>query len=618
MTSLASKLLLTLAFASCVAPLACSSSSSGLTCGAGTVQQGSQCVASYEAGAEAGADAVAEAEGAAPEDDSSADAYPGPTFAGVAAVAPVSPTELLATWAAGNDAEDGPGSLRYRVFVGTSDKALSYAAPSVVTAAGALSTVIGGLQANTKYVVGVRAVDEDGVDDGNLVTRMATTGHDSIPPVFAGLTAAAPGDGGAVDLSWAAATDDMTPAAAIAYLVYESDAVAGEDFTAPVAVTAPGETSTTVTGLPNAGKTRYFVVRARDAAGNVDTNAVEKSSKPGPDKTAPHFAGCAAATRVSALSIAVSWSPADDDVSAPANLAYDVYAATEGGAFDFTRPFAVVKGQDAAVVQALKPGTRYSFICRAKDEAGNEDANTAEVSATTGANPVPPTFAGIATLTGDPVARTATITWLPGMDLVTPQDQLVYDVFVAQAAGAEAFDKPPFITSAPGATSIDVSGLPPNTTLFFVVRARDGDENEDDNTVEKSMATNASFSLNVQPIFTHDCGVVGCHVPGNPTGGLILAPGFAYGALVGVPALEMAGLAIDGGTVAYVSPGDPGDSFLSIKIDANLLAAVKAGQPPAVAPKLGTLMPAPSTGSTLTQAELATITSWIAQGAPNN
>jgi hypothetical protein len=132
------------------------------------------------------------------------------------------------------------------------------------------------------------------------------------------------------------------------------------------------------------------------------------------------------------------------------------------------------------------------------------------------------------------------------------------------------------------------------------------------------MTTNASFSLDVQPIFTHDCGVVGCHVPGNPTGGLILAPGFAYAKLVGVPAAEASAFQLDGGTVNYITPGDPGDSFLDIKINAGLLAAVKASLPASVAGRLGTQMPAPSTGSTLTQTELTTIASWIAQGAPNN
>ncbi len=53
---------------------------------------------------------------------------------------------------------------------------------------------------------------------------------------------------------------------------------------------------------------------------------------------------------------------------------------------------------------------------------------------------------------------------------------------------------------------------------------------------EAVFKTNVSFSIDVQgAIFANDCGVVGCHVPGSPTGGLILAPGFAYAQIVNVP-----------------------------------------------------------------------------------
>ena len=59
----------------------------------------------------------------------------------------------------------------------------------------------------------------------------------------------------------------------------------------------------------------------------------------------------------------------------------------------------------------------------------------------------------------------------------------------------------------------------------------------------------------------------------------------------------------------YVAPGDPTDSFLAAKINYAGLFATKGK---------GSVMPAPSTGSTLSQAEINTIANWIAQGAVNN
>jgi hypothetical protein len=561
------------------------------------------------------------AEAGAPSDAArEADAPPtGLTFGGVMAVAPASDTSLLVVWNAAVDNTNPLATVRYRVFVGPPGKPLAYDMPAAITEEGALSTVVDQLDVKTAYVVGVRAVDSVGLEDTNTVTLTQTTGPDPEPPVFAGLTSAAPGGSGAVLLKWAAGTDDVTSPPAISYLVYESDTPGMEDYTTPVLATPPGATSAVVDRLPNDRLKRYFVVRARDAAGATDLNTVEIGTTPGPDTVPPNFGGCSAATKTTAITIAVSWSPATDDVSAPANISYAIYSSETPGVYDFSMPLAQVKGQDVVVFGSLKPSTRYSFVCRAKDEAGNQDSNTIEVSAVTGANPTPPTFAGITTLVGDPVARTATISWAAGTDPVTPQNELVYDVYVAQAPGAEVFSAMPLATSAAGATSIMVSNLAPNATLYFVVRARDLDGNEDTNTVEKSMVTNVSFSLNVQPIFTHDCGVVGCHVPGNPTGGLILAEGFAYAQIVGVNALEALGaFQLDGGAVDYINPGDPSDSYLNIKINAPLLSALKASLPASVGGRLGTQMPAPSTGSTLSQADLATISNWIVQGAPNN
>jgi hypothetical protein len=586
--------------------LGCSSSSSGLACGGGTVQKGGECVAveadaSVDGSARAG-DAGDAGTVVAP-DGAIVAAPPPPTFAGVTAVAPISESALLVVWNAGSAPDDPTAPIRYRVYEGSSAKPLLYTTPLLQTSAGALSAVIGGLSADTTYTFGARAVDPVGIADANTIQKTGKTAKDTTVPVFGGVKTAAPGAGGAVALSWDPATDDLTPAPAMTYLVYASATTGGEDFSTPTLTTGPGATSASVTRLPDATKARFFVVRARDAAGNVDTNTKELSAEPAPDVTAPVFGGCTFATTLQAITIGVSWTAATDDVSDPVNMTYDVFESTSAGVFDFTKPFATVHGADTVVLPSLMTSTTYYFVCRAKDEAGNEDDNTVEVSATTGSNPVPPVFAGIdlPSFVGDPVGRTATLSWQAAVD-TTPPAQMVYDVYESQTMGGEDFTKPPAVTSAPGALTITVTGLPPNTTTYFVVRARDLDGNRDSNVVEASLPTNVSFELNVQPIFSDDCGVVGCHVPGNPTGGLILAEGFAYSQIVNIAAGESAAL-------NYVTPADPTDSYLAVKINYNGLFATKGK---------ASLMPAPATGSTLSPAEIATIANWIAQGAVNN
>jgi hypothetical protein len=106
--------------------------------------------------------------------------------------------------------------------------------------------------------------------------------EDHTPPKFEGLKSATtciPGPIGAGSrsryyLTWNAATDNVTPSSKIVYKVYQTTKAGGENFSKPRYTTAPGVTSFETARLPT-GKNFYFVVRARDQAGNEDSNTVE-------------------------------------------------------------------------------------------------------------------------------------------------------------------------------------------------------------------------------------------------------------------------------------------------------------------------------------------------------
>jgi hypothetical protein len=109
---------------------------------------------------------------------------------------------------------------------------------------------------------------------------------DQTPPKFAGLSSATTciagpiGEGrtGSYHLSWTAATDNVTPSSKIIYNIYQATTSGGEDFSTPTYTTAPGAPSFDTPQLPST-KTFYFVVRARDQAGNEDSNTVEREGQ---------------------------------------------------------------------------------------------------------------------------------------------------------------------------------------------------------------------------------------------------------------------------------------------------------------------------------------------------
>jgi len=116
----------------------------------------------------------------------------------------------------------------------------------------------------------------------SLVVRRAAPGGDETPPVFAGLERAVactpgpqrPGETTPFSLSWQPASDNRTPAAGIVFDVYFASQAGGENFSRPTWTTPPGVTRFRTPGLPSHASA-YFVVRARDAAGNEETNSRE-------------------------------------------------------------------------------------------------------------------------------------------------------------------------------------------------------------------------------------------------------------------------------------------------------------------------------------------------------
>ena len=109
---------------------------------------------------------------------------------------------------------------------------------------------------------------------------------DRTPPTFAGLesaTTCVPGPIGggrttSYHLSWNPAKDNVTPSSKIVYDVYQATSAGSENFTAPTYTTPAGATSFDTPQLPT-DKAVYFVVRARDRAGNRDSNTVERQGQ---------------------------------------------------------------------------------------------------------------------------------------------------------------------------------------------------------------------------------------------------------------------------------------------------------------------------------------------------
>jgi hypothetical protein len=408
-----------------------------------------------------------------------------PTFGGVTSATAIDESHVALAWAPATDATTPQALLCYRVYAGTTAGGEDFTTPVLTTPAGATGALLRGLSGDTTYYFVVRAVDADGNEDKNTVEQSAMTA-DTGTPTFAGVQSVTATGVGSLLVTWNPATDTGCPSSLITYRIFYSTTSGAENYAAPSAVTMAGATSVTMTNLSQ-GQIYYVVVRAVDAAGNSDANTYERSART-LDQTPPVFAGLASAT-AAGTAVLLTW-PAATDAIDPSNLVYDVYVATTAGGEDFTSPSYVVAGGASFTVENLAVGTTYDFVVRARDTSGNEDTNTIEKSATTGAVVVttPPTFAGAVSATGA-TDSTIVLTWNAATSAATPQADIAYDIYEAAASGAEEYGSGPTFTTPLGATTFTVTGLQTLQTWYFVVRARDLDGNEDTNTHEVSAKT---------------------------------------------------------------------------------------------------------------------------------
>lgn len=553
-------------------------SCSSVECGPGTVLDGSRCVVDGGGGA-GGETAVA-------------------GFDGIQAAAPVSTTALLAAWIPADDAR-----VSYHVYVATEEDAFNYSTPQAEAPAGASTLVVPGLEEGATYFVKVHAV-VDGKDVENDAVAEVTLVEDTEPPTFAGVESAEPEDDASVLLSWEPATDDHTPEGALVYLVYAAESEEELDLRAPTTVSLPGATSAVVR-LPRAETGYVFVVRASDAAGNIDDNERLAESDSGSDRRPPVFSGCKAAVARTASSLAVSWDPATDDLEETANIRYKIYASESPTDFNFASADAMVTGETSAIVPNLERATKYYVVCRAEDAGGNEDENFRLQSATTKADDVPPEFDGNVNLV-TLGATTLEISWTEATDNQTAEKDIVYDVYLASEDDPSTLDlvNDVFQSSAPGATSMTVEGLDPNTAYFVFLSARDDGDNRSELGSSLAVTTNVSFSVNVMGIIAQKgCASMNCHTGAAPSSSLNLSStALAYAQLVDVATAS--GL---GAGFTRVAPNDPENSHLIHRIK---------GTGPVDPNNLAARMP--QDGNLLSEQQISTIELWIAQGAENN
>lgn len=359
----------------------------------------------------------------------------------------VTVTGLTLSWPASTDdvAVTGYEVFRNNVSLGT-------------TPATTLTRAVTGLTPDTAYTFTVRARDAAANwSDPSAPLVVSTPPDITAPTVPAGLNATVVSVS-SFTLKWTAATDDVR---VTAYEISRDGTVVGTSATS----------SRNITGLVPA-TTYTFTVRARDAAGNWSAPSAPFAVSTLADTTPPAIPTALVASLVTGSGFTLRWTAPKDNVR---TALYEVFR--DGVSLGTTTA-------TSRVLTGLFPETEYTMTVRAADAAGNWSAQSLPLPVTTTADFTAPSVPG--TPVGSAISVTGfTLTWTASTDGV---GVTLYEVFQDNVS-----------VGTTAATTLNLSGLVPNTTYALRVRASDAAGNWSAPSAVRSVKTLADTAAPTVP-----------------------------------------------------------------------------------------------------------------------
>jgi fibronectin type 3 domain-containing protein len=304
----------------------------------------------------------------------------------------VSSTDVTLNWTASTD---DVGVTRYNLYRGTTSGFTPAVANRIAQLSGT-SFTDASLVPGTYYY---RVTAEDAAGNVSAPSNEASGAiPDTSAPTAPGSLAATV-SGSSVNLTWAAATDDVGVAR---YDVYRGTT---SGFTPTSANRLAQPTGLAYTDTSAGVGTYYYKVAAEDAAGNVGAPSNQAVATV-LDATPPTSPANLTAT-ASGSSVSLAWAASTDNVGV---TLYDVYRGTSSGFSPATANRIAQPTGTSYVDTSLASGTYYYKVA-AEDGAGNVSASSNEASATVSImDTTPPTVAITAPAAGAALGGTTAVT----------------------------------------------------------------------------------------------------------------------------------------------------------------------------------------------------------------
>jgi hypothetical protein len=318
---------------------------------------------------------------------------------------------------------------------------------------------------------------------------------DVTAPTCPGLTSLTVTSGPSLTMTWTQATDDVSSASAINYLIFMKSGSGSYDLVSPTKIVV-GATTTSITSGIQLGQTYTLFVSCKDEKGNqAPTGPTNEKTVSVNDATPPTAITDLSVTNPDYTSMSLTWSPADDGAggTTSSQMVYKIYRSTSATVSTAGTPVATKTGSTSLTDTGLTPNTTYYYRVVAYDLALNASSDSNEASNTTLNDTTSPTLSPSGLAKGAVTASSIPLTWNAGSDNVTAAGSLVYNVYrCTGSTTCDPYASAVLTTTAAGTTSYTDTGLSASTIYVYGVRAKDGAANLSTNT--DKLVTSTSYA----------------------------------------------------------------------------------------------------------------------------
>lgn len=402
------------------------------------------------------------------------------------AVSGATSSTIKLSWTAANDNLTPADKMEYFLTVTNMSNTSDFKEIKVI---GQTSYELSGLHEETEYKITMRAYDEDGYWVAyNDKTAKTIKYVDTVSPTL-------PADAtisksnlthNSVELSWNAASDNITAPASLMYEI--SYAIKSTGTVVAQVYNTGDKTTTKLTGL--LPETTYEVTMdVFDEAGNESYyEKLTFTTLEAPDETKPELPTDAeiTASDITATSVKLSWTAATDDKTPANKIKYEIGYGIKDA---MTGDVQYTTGTTSFEFTGLKPETTYEFNIAAVDEAGNfVEYATFSVTTLAEVDETAPALPADATITVKEAAdNSLTLSWNAASDNKTGAEYLRYEININSDGSWKT------AASLMGVTEYKIEGLEPGTSYKIMIFVSDdsGNETSYDTLTTSTTGTNA-------------------------------------------------------------------------------------------------------------------------------